>query len=83
MEPSSILVGRCYQDRFGAIFKVTGYDALQITFTAYMMSKSGKRTEFSGREPLPLFIRDLEKEIRCPSFAASRVEPCPPAGERR
>ncbi len=82
MEPSSILVGRCYRDRFGAIFKVTGYDALQITFTAYMTSKSGRRTEFSGREPLPLFIRDLEKEIRCPSFAISHIEPCPPAGER-
>lgn len=83
MEPSSILVGRCYRDRFGAIYKVTSYDGLHIGFTAYMKSENGGRTEFASREVLPLFIRDLQEEIRCPSFTAPHIEPSPPAGECR
>ncbi|MDP1966437.1 MAG: hypothetical protein Q8K93_30070 [Reyranella sp.] len=71
MKPSNILVGKCYRDRFGAIYKVTSCDSQHIGFTAYMKAEDGGCAAFQGTEALPLFIRDLEEEVPCPEFASS------------
>lgn len=64
-----IEVGKCYRDRFGAVFRVTGIDGETVEFMAYMKSTDRLEAAYSGTEALSLFLRDLQQEVPCPGAA--------------
>jgi hypothetical protein len=66
MNPSSILVGNCYQDRFGAVFEVKGLEKGYVTFLEYQKTESGGSSVSQQTLPLMKFVQNLEGQVPCP-----------------
>jgi len=66
MDRANIHVGRCYQDTFGAVYKVEGYDGNEVRYAVYDITHAGKRTERRHSQSWADFLADLESEIECP-----------------
>ena len=67
MAPHSILVGNCYQDRFGAVFEVKALEKGQVTFAQFMKANGGANSVSQQTLPLIKFVQDLEGQVPCPN----------------
>ena len=66
MERASILVGKCYRDTFGAVYRVEGYDGNEVRYAVYDFTYRGKLTERQHSEAWANFLAGLEGEVECP-----------------
>jgi hypothetical protein len=59
MERASILVGKCYRDTFGAVYRVEGYDGNEVRYAVYDFTYRGKLTERQYSEAVGQFSSGL------------------------
>jgi hypothetical protein len=68
MGRASILVGKCYQDSFGVVYRVAGYDGNEVRCVIYDMTVPGKPVEREQSEAWRVFLEDLQGEVDCPQL---------------
>lgn len=66
MEQASILVGKCYQDASGAIYRVVSYDGNEVRYVLYCASDQRSQLELEHAETWAVFLDDLQGEVECP-----------------
>jgi hypothetical protein len=66
MDRTSIQLGRCYRDTFGAVYRVEGYDGNEVRYAVYDLAQPSKLTERQHSQSWADFLADLESEIECP-----------------
>jgi hypothetical protein len=66
MQRASILVGKCYQDTFGAIYRIEGYDGNEVRYVVYHVNDRGMLVERQNSETWSNFLEDLLREVDCP-----------------
>jgi hypothetical protein len=66
MKRASILVGKCYRDTFGAIYRIEGYDKNEVRYVVYDRTSRGMLTERQHLEAWADFLADLESQVECP-----------------
>ncbi len=67
MDRTSIHLGRCYRDTFGAVYRVEGYDGNEVRYAVYNLAHPSKLTERQlHSQSWADFLADLESEIECP-----------------
>lgn len=66
MEQASILVGKCYQDVSGAIYRVVSYDGNEVRYVLYCSSDQRRQLEREHAETWAVFLDDLQGEVECP-----------------
>ena len=66
MDRASILVGKCYRDAFGAIYRVEGYDGNEVRYVVYHRNSRRLLSERQHAEPWVHFLADLQGEVQCP-----------------
>ena len=66
MQRASILVGKCYRDTFGAIYRVVGYDGNEVRCVLYHRTDQGRLVEREHSETWANFLEDLLGEVACP-----------------
>jgi len=71
MERPSILVGKCYRDTFGAIYRVDGYDSKEVRYAVFDFTSRGRLTERHNSDTWADFLADLQSEVECPQPDAS------------
>ena len=71
MERPSILVGKCYRDTFGAVYRVDGYDSKEVRYAVYDFTSRGRLTERHNSDTWADFLADLQSEVECPQPDAS------------
>jgi hypothetical protein len=59
MERASILVEKCYQDTFGAIYRV-------VRYVLYHPTDQRSQVEREHAETWATFLDDLQGEVECP-----------------
>ena len=66
MERASILVGKCYQDAFGATYRVVSYDGNEVRYVLYHSTNQRSQVEREHAETWAAFLDDLQGEVECP-----------------
>jgi hypothetical protein len=66
MERASILVGKCYQDTFGAIYRVVRYNGNEVRYVLYHPTDQRSQVEREHAETWATFLDDLQGEVECP-----------------
>ena len=66
MQRASILVGKCYRDSFGAIYRVEAYDGNEVRYAVYDLTNRGRLAERQHSEAWADFLADLQSEVECP-----------------
>jgi hypothetical protein len=66
MQRHSILAGRCYRDRRGAIYRVVGFDGNGVQCVLYHRTDRGGFVEREHSQSWPDFLEDLQGEVECP-----------------
>jgi hypothetical protein len=66
MGRANIVVGKCYRDTFGAVYRVEGYDGNEVRYAVYDLAPRGTLTERQHSEAWADFLADLESEVECP-----------------
>jgi hypothetical protein len=66
MDRTSIQLGRCYRDTFGAVYRVEGYDGNEVRYAVCDLAHPSKLTERQQSQSWADFLADLESEIECP-----------------
>jgi hypothetical protein len=66
MDRTSIQLGRCYRDTFGAVYRVVGYNGNEVRYAVYDLAHPSKLTERQHSQSWADFLADLESEIECP-----------------
>ena len=66
MDRTSVQLGRCYRDTFGAVYRVEGYDGNEVRYAVYDLAHPSKLTERQHSQSWADFLADLESEIECP-----------------
>ena len=66
MQRHSILAGKCYRDRLGAIYRVVGFDGNGVQCVLYHRTDQGGFVEREHSQSWPDFLEDLQGEVECP-----------------
>src|ERR1044072_7899568 len=66
MQRHSIIAGKCYRDRLGAIYRVVGFDGNGVLCVLYHRTDHGGFAEREHSERWPDFLEDLQGEVECP-----------------
>jgi hypothetical protein len=66
MQRRSILAGKCYRDRLGAIYRVVGFDGNGVQCVLYHPTDQGGFVEREHSQSWPDFLEDLQGEVKCP-----------------
>ena len=66
MQRHSILAGKCYRDRLGAIYRVVGFDGKGVQCVLYHRTDQGGFVEREHSQSWPDFLEDLQGEVECP-----------------
>ena len=57
MDRTSIQLGRCYRDTFGAVYRVEGYDGNEVRYAVYDLAHPSKLTERQHSQSWPIFLQ--------------------------
>jgi hypothetical protein len=66
MQRHSILVGKCYRDRFGAIYRIVDFDGNGVKCVLYHATGQGGLNEREHSDSWADFLEDLQGEVECP-----------------
>lgn len=66
MEQTSILVGRCYRDRGGVVYRVTSYDGQRVQFVVHPSVNTAGANGRPTSEDWQPFLQKLQGEVACP-----------------
>jgi hypothetical protein len=66
MQRHSILAGKCYLDRLGAIYRVAGFDGNGLQCVLYHRRDQGGFDEREHSQSWSGFLEDLQGEVECP-----------------
>jgi len=66
MQRHSILAGKCYRDRLGAIYRVVGFDGNGVQCILYHRRDQGGFDEREHSQSWSDFLEDLQGEVKCP-----------------
>jgi hypothetical protein len=66
MQRHSILAGKCYRDRLGAIYRVVGFDGNGVQCILYHRRDQSGFDEREHSQSWPDFLEDLQGEVECP-----------------
>ena len=66
MRRHSILTGKCYRDRLGAIYRVVGFDGNGVHCVLYHRTDQGGFAEREHSQSWHDFLEDLQGEVECP-----------------
>lgn len=67
MQRHSILVGKCYRDRFGATYRIIDFDGNGVQCVLYHTTDQGRLVEREHADTWADFLEDLQSEVECPS----------------
>jgi YD repeat-containing protein len=62
----SIIAGKCYRDRFGAIYRVTSFDGSGVQCVVYSRDARGRLVEREHADSWSDFLEELQGEVECP-----------------
>jgi hypothetical protein len=62
----SIIAGKCYRDRFGAIYRVISFDGSGVQCVVYGRDSRGRIVEREHADSWPDFLEELQGEVECP-----------------
>jgi len=65
MQRHSILVGKCYRDAFGAVYRIVGFDGNLVQCILYHRTDRGL-VEREHSDRWADFLADLQGEVECP-----------------
>jgi hypothetical protein len=68
MQRHSILVGKCYRDSFGAIYRIVGFDGNIVQCVLYHRTDRGL-VEREHSDSWADFLDGLQSEVECPPAA--------------
>ncbi|MCW5737947.1 MAG: hypothetical protein KIS73_27750 [Enhydrobacter sp.] len=66
MEKASIMVGKCYRDDDGVVYRVTSHDPRTVQFVAHGRLDAGAASGQQGTEPWETFLEKVQGEVACP-----------------
>ena len=69
MSRHTIIAGKCYRDRFGAIYRVVSFDASGVQCVLYNGESPGTTVEREHADSWADFLEDLQAEVECPKAA--------------
>ena len=75
MQRYSILAGKCYRDRLGAIYRVVGFAGNGVQCVLYHHTDHSGLVEREHFQSWPDFLEDLQEEVECPLSQQSAVHP--------
>ena len=65
MQRHSILVGKCYRDAFGAVYRIVSFDGNAVQCVLYHRTDRGI-VEREHSDSWADFLEDLQGEVQCP-----------------
>ena len=68
MQRHSILVGKCYRDAFGAVYRIVGFDGNVVQCVLYHRTDRGI-VEREHSDSWADFLEGLQSEVQCPPAA--------------
>jgi hypothetical protein len=68
MQRHSILVGKCYRDAFGAIYRIVGFDGDAVQCVLYHRTERGL-VEREHSDSWADLLEGLQGEVECPPAA--------------
>ena len=66
MRRHSIMAGKCYRDRFGAIYRVVSFDGNNVQCVLYDRDSRGALVEREHADSWSDLLEDLQGEVECP-----------------
>lgn len=69
MRRHNIMIGKCYRDRLGAIYRVTSFDGSGVQCVLYGDDSKGGNPEREHADNWADFLEDLQGEVECPRTA--------------